>query len=134
MDEEAALLRAICENPDEDTPRLVFADWLTEHGGPLNVAWANGIRAQVWQARGDSDAALAQQSRIFQSSYRLEKLCERIGVPRGMVSNWERGFPGTVVAPFARLRDVWPGMAFRVPMRKLLVYGLNEAHTAEFVT
>src|SRR5262249_32085325 len=26
------LLRAICETPDDDAPRLVYADWLEEHG------------------------------------------------------------------------------------------------------
>lgn len=31
--EAAGFLRAICENPDEDTVRLVYADWLDEHGG-----------------------------------------------------------------------------------------------------
>jgi uncharacterized protein (TIGR02996 family) len=31
MTEEAALLKAITANPDEDTPRLVFADWLDEN-------------------------------------------------------------------------------------------------------
>jgi uncharacterized protein (TIGR02996 family) len=58
MNEEAAFLRAICEQPDEDTPRLAFADWLTEQGGAVNVAWANGIRAQVWLARGATDVVL----------------------------------------------------------------------------
>jgi uncharacterized protein (TIGR02996 family) len=28
----AALLRAICEHPGEDTPRLIYADWLEENG------------------------------------------------------------------------------------------------------
>ncbi|HEY1188944.1 MAG TPA: TIGR02996 domain-containing protein [Gemmata sp.] len=32
MNERAALLHAVCANPDDDTARLVFADWLTEHG------------------------------------------------------------------------------------------------------
>jgi uncharacterized protein (TIGR02996 family) len=27
-----AFLRAVCSAPDDDTPRLVFADWLDEHG------------------------------------------------------------------------------------------------------
>jgi len=27
-----ALLRAVCDAPDDDLPRLVFADWLDEHG------------------------------------------------------------------------------------------------------
>jgi uncharacterized protein (TIGR02996 family) len=32
MSDEAALLTAIREYPDDDTPRLVYADWLDEHG------------------------------------------------------------------------------------------------------
>jgi uncharacterized protein (TIGR02996 family) len=32
MNERETLLRAVCEHPDDDTPRLVFADWLQEHG------------------------------------------------------------------------------------------------------
>jgi uncharacterized protein (TIGR02996 family) len=32
MSEEAALLNAIYANHDEDTPRLIYADWLDEHG------------------------------------------------------------------------------------------------------
>jgi uncharacterized protein (TIGR02996 family) len=28
------LFRAICENPADDTPRLVYADWLEENGRP----------------------------------------------------------------------------------------------------
>jgi len=32
MDDRAALLRAIVESPDDDAPRLVYADWLDERG------------------------------------------------------------------------------------------------------
>lgn len=32
MSDEDALLAAILADPDEDTPRLVYADWLQEHG------------------------------------------------------------------------------------------------------
>ena len=38
-----ALLRAICEHPAEDTPRLVYADWLQENG---NADRAEFIRLQ----------------------------------------------------------------------------------------
>jgi len=34
MFEQDAFLRAVCENPDDDAPRLVYADWLEEHGDP----------------------------------------------------------------------------------------------------
>jgi uncharacterized protein (TIGR02996 family) len=30
---EEAFLRAVCEAPDDPVPRLVYADWLEEHGG-----------------------------------------------------------------------------------------------------
>jgi uncharacterized protein (TIGR02996 family) len=46
--EYAALLRAICAEPDDDTPRLVAADWLEEHGDPDRAAF---IRIQVELAR-----------------------------------------------------------------------------------
>ena len=34
MTDREALLRAIIENPEDDAPRLVYADWLDEHGEP----------------------------------------------------------------------------------------------------
>ncbi|MDY3555632.1 TIGR02996 domain-containing protein [Gemmata sp. JC717] len=33
LPDEAALLRAVCDDPDDDTPRLVYADWLDENPG-----------------------------------------------------------------------------------------------------
>jgi uncharacterized protein (TIGR02996 family) len=48
MSTEAALLRAIREMPDEDTPRLVYADWLDENGFPDRAEF---IRLQVERSR-----------------------------------------------------------------------------------
>jgi uncharacterized protein (TIGR02996 family) len=39
-----ALYAAVCAAPDDDTPRLVLADWLDEHDDPARAAY---IRAQV---------------------------------------------------------------------------------------
>lgn len=50
MDDGAALLRAILENPDEDTPRLAYADWLDEHARDEHdprTQWAKMIRGQL---------------------------------------------------------------------------------------
>src|SRR5262249_49135917 len=41
-------VRAIIENPDDDGPRLVFADWLEEHG---QLERAEFIRVQIELAR-----------------------------------------------------------------------------------
>jgi uncharacterized protein (TIGR02996 family) len=43
-----AFLREICERPDDDAPRLIYADWLDENG---ESARAEFIRVQVEQAR-----------------------------------------------------------------------------------
>ncbi|MCI0701844.1 MAG: TIGR02996 domain-containing protein, partial [Planctomycetia bacterium] len=50
MDEMLPFLRAIAGNPGDDTPRLVFADWLDEHKQP---ARAEFIRLQIELARMD---------------------------------------------------------------------------------
>src|SRR6516162_529357 len=39
-------LEAILENPDDDTPRLVYADWLDERGDSASAARAEFIRVQ----------------------------------------------------------------------------------------
>jgi uncharacterized protein (TIGR02996 family) len=58
MSEERALLRAICDDPDDDGVRLVYADWLEERGGPDDLARAEFIRVQVALARmADDDPA-----------------------------------------------------------------------------
>lgn len=36
---EAGLLRDICERPFDDTPRLIYADWLEDHGSPERAEW-----------------------------------------------------------------------------------------------
>jgi uncharacterized protein (TIGR02996 family) len=38
MTHEDAFLQDILENPDDDTPRLVYADWLIDRGDPVGVA------------------------------------------------------------------------------------------------
>ena len=48
MSDEDALLAAIAAHPDEDTPRLAYADWLDEHGRHIRAEF---IRVQVDIAR-----------------------------------------------------------------------------------
>jgi uncharacterized protein (TIGR02996 family) len=50
MTDRAAFLAAITAAPDDDLPRLVYADWLDEHDEP---ARAEFIRFQCAAARGD---------------------------------------------------------------------------------
>jgi uncharacterized protein (TIGR02996 family) len=91
MTDEAALLQAIIAEPDDDAPRLVYADWLEEHGRPERGEF---IRLQCDEARLPSDdprrAGLATRLR------RLQAVHERDWVEpyRSHLQGWafHRGF------------------------------------------
>lgn len=134
MSDEVALLRAICDHPDDDTPRLVFADWLTEQGGPVNGAWANAIRAQIWDAQGLTDHPLKGRPLMFHSYYGRYWLFDRIGCDVFGWNDWDRGFPATATRPFVQLSAAWPKVAHRVPVRRIEVYDVTDSNVAEFVT
>src|SRR5437660_1230129 len=75
MTDEAALLAAISADPDDDTPRLVYADWLEEHGDEAGRTRAEFIRGQCQAAqlpRGDKRAA-AIEARCEQLRRRFEE-------------------------------------------------------------
>jgi uncharacterized protein (TIGR02996 family) len=51
--DESALLAAVCAAPDDDLPRLVFADWCDEHGQPLRAEF---VRTQIELAKLTRDS------------------------------------------------------------------------------
>lgn len=51
MSDEAALLHAITADADDDTPRLVYADWLDEHDAPIQAEF---VRTQCRLASGSA--------------------------------------------------------------------------------
>ena len=59
-----ALLAAICAQPDEDTPRLAFADWCDEHGEPeraefIRLQFEAERHAEHTPARMDAEERLS---------------------------------------------------------------------------
>lgn len=49
MTDEPALLRAVLAAPADDTPRLVYADWLDENGQPERAAFIRqGVERPTW--------------------------------------------------------------------------------------
>ena len=66
--DESALLRAVCDNPDDDAPRLIYADWLDDTGNVARVARAEFIRLQIGLARAPlSDRTVAaREQRAWQ--------------------------------------------------------------------
>ena len=82
-------LRAICDNPADDAPRLVYADWLDEHGDPERAEF---IRLQVGQARRHDEFASHRISTLLDRSAAtwLRELRQFRGV--GWVGEFQRGF------------------------------------------
>jgi uncharacterized protein (TIGR02996 family) len=66
MDERQSLLAGVRADPDDDAPRLVFADWLEEYGDAHDRAWAEFIRVQIELDRLDrwSDRYAMLNSRV----------------------------------------------------------------------
>jgi len=65
MHDHAAFLAAITASPDDDLPRLVYADWLDESGEPAAAARAEFIRVQCELERcaSDHDRRMSLQKR-----------------------------------------------------------------------
>jgi uncharacterized protein (TIGR02996 family) len=87
--EKVAFLTAITAQPDDDTARLVYADWLTEKG---DADQADFIRAQCGLARDPNwsplTANVAQLLNVLHK--RWQTVFEGIGVNE---FRFERGFP-----------------------------------------
>jgi uncharacterized protein (TIGR02996 family) len=118
MSDEAALYAAIMAHPDEDTPRLVYADWLDEHADallgrvPAEVrARAEFIRLQIDLARDGLNAKKRKAAEIrcteleaAHSGLWLAPLWAacRDGPRPGVV--FRRGFVGEATGPLADVR------------------------------
>ncbi len=79
MNDEAGFLAKICAEPEDDTHRLVFADWLDENGQP---ARAEFIRVQIKLAKMDAESMgpvgmVSRESPYRASSLRLRYLVRR---------------------------------------------------------
>jgi uncharacterized protein (TIGR02996 family) len=70
MDDRRALMAAIIADPDDDTPRLAFADWLQEHGDEHDQARAEFIRLQCRHAQ--LSASDPQKSMPYPSAVELQ--------------------------------------------------------------
>jgi uncharacterized protein (TIGR02996 family) len=95
--DHGSFLQAIIEAPDDDAPRLVYADWLSEHG---EAERAEFIRVQCQLAgMAESDPrrpALAEREQAL-----LDVYAQRWAEPlRGLADEWafRRGFVEQVAA------------------------------------
>jgi uncharacterized protein (TIGR02996 family) len=130
--DEAALRAAIIQHPDEDTPRLAYADLLDEIGGDSNQARAEFIRLQIRLEASRPDASRPD----YQSEVRAaDLLASHGGEWVGGISGrdvtclrFSRGFVssvGTSAAKFIRHGGSW---CARHPLQRVLFNAVRGWH------
>ena len=72
MSDEDAILAAISAHPEEDTPRLAYADWLDEHGSHIKAEF---IRVQI-AVNGLVDQPSAEQGKQIHLFRRQQELLD----------------------------------------------------------
>jgi len=93
MTQEDAFLQAIRDNPEDDTVRLIYADWLQERGEATGGARAELIRVQcalVRNGEGPERLSLRQREQELLLQYQAE--WERPLHRLGCYCTFERGF------------------------------------------
>jgi uncharacterized protein (TIGR02996 family) len=117
---DAAFLQAIREHPDDDTHRLVYADWLDENGNPERAEF---IRVQTELARLDEFDPRVPPLRQREHSLRTGQLAAWGAVLGDLVLGFEfdRGIPANAIltaqaflANADRLFRVFPGRGVRL--------------------
>lgn len=118
-----ALLDAVKDHPDDDTPRLVLADWLDEQDNPLDAERAKFIREHIAAVRGTPAQFLPTEAELDANRYArrglvqsdeeraaAERLAELLGRWLGRVqataygASFHRGLPILIVPPTWFLR------------------------------
>src|SRR5262245_11170837 len=125
MSQHAAFLTAIRENPDDDTPRLAYADFLQENGESEESEF---IRAQLQQSQltadNDRHSTLdARELRLLGAHLDAWTLGPRVLQP----GRSRRGFVEYVSGTAIDLIEQLPEAALLAPIRELRITNLGAA-------
>lgn len=123
--DDDAFLKAILADPDDDSPRLIYADWLDEQGQPERAEF---IRVQCELARlpegeprrGELEARERELLTLHQGAWATDALRPLTG----MVTSWwfRRGFIEKVTVEARGVLAHADALFGRAPIRQLGVY------------
>ncbi|MBN9119483.1 MAG: TIGR02996 domain-containing protein [Planctomycetes bacterium] len=126
MSEEDALLRSIIDRPEDDVVRLVFADWLDEHGDADRAEFIRGqCRLAAMQEWDDGFAELHARCGFLLRTHRdkwmppVAKIRE--GAPDWMLRQYEfrRGFLDRLTMQPDHFADRWERLFELTPVRRV---------------
>ncbi|MCI0702657.1 MAG: TIGR02996 domain-containing protein [Planctomycetia bacterium] len=136
MNDREALYSAILAHPDEDTPRLMFADYLEEH---KDAKYAKFIRKQIELAKVPEWDPLWvrewHEDRDAITGNKFEKLAPKLadGLEWPPLTAFRRGFPWqvstTTLEPFLAHAD---RLAKAIPLQALEIHADPEVYQSPF--
>jgi len=130
MDERESFIRAIAASPDDDAQRLVFSDWLEEHGEAERDEF---VRSQTLMSQlspfDPQYHQLEQRSDRLMDQFGIAWRAELPKLPNGVEwGNWGRGFIETlVVRDSSFLPSVSDDLLQPEPFRRLEIH--RSGHT-----
>jgi uncharacterized protein (TIGR02996 family) len=145
MSEEAAFLAAIWAGPEDDTPRLVYADWLDEQGGASNEARAEYIRLEIQNARDIAEKGWASENKPARDRARklfvkyadvwFPELFSRKNILRGTGGSpdMRRGFPYRLLARAAPLLNIGERLMQLAPLTEVEFRDMTNSIVERFV-
>ena len=116
------LLQAVIENPDDDAPRLVFADWLENHGERERAEF---IRVQIELAKLPNEDNRRPELEQREREFLARNESEWIKPLRHCVLSWtfHRGFIDEVAVTVDMYRDHTFELLQLSPIRRMSVDG-----------
>jgi uncharacterized protein (TIGR02996 family) len=126
---ERVFLESVLGDPDSDAPRLIYADWLEDRGGPGDAGRAEFIRAQCALARlAPSDPArqaLAARAEQLLRAHGPAWAGEHAALFESGCLHFERGFPARAALTFAELRELGEQLFAEAPIQELSLSGVS---------
>jgi uncharacterized protein (TIGR02996 family) len=130
MSEDINFIRMIAANPDDDAPRLIYADYLDETGDPLKMARAEFIRVQIEKYRAPMVPKIRRdlwdrETKLFEKALRWRnqlpgtKQNRRDGDIK--YGPFERGFIEYVAMDVTICGDSLESIFEQTPIRKLFL-------------
>src|SRR5687767_8653404 len=121
MSLQDGFLADIIEHPEDDTPRLVFADWLEDQGEPAGLDLAEFIRLQITleEPRDEGPALWAMRQR--EKELLRARRAEWAGGVADLVwgEEFRRGFVDAVRMSAAQFLDRGAEVFAQAPVRRL---------------
>jgi uncharacterized protein (TIGR02996 family) len=121
--QDRAFLEAIRESPEDDAPRLIYADWLEDHGDPARATF---IRVQCELARLPAEgrrAELEAQERELLVANRRAWLGPLHKELRWDQCQFRRGFPEYLTVRPRTIVQMVEEFDARVPAGRVTLYG-----------